>query len=109
MNKESTFGDLVEVLTKNRLSLNVRHEGEIWIVTVKLLDGVKARAGVRCIEVSDVDLDSALVGAIERVERAENHLPRPIPPGVVRNGGVRCDMDVGPCVCGATHYEGEVR
>jgi len=23
------------------------------------------------------------------------------------NGGTLCDMDVGPCACGAWHYEGE--
>lgn len=33
----------------------------------------------------------------------------PLPPGVNRdNGGVRCDMLIGPCACGATHDWGEV-
>ena len=28
---------------------------------------------------------------------------------LVDNGGVRCDMAIGPCSCGAWHYTGEER
>jgi hypothetical protein len=33
---------------------------------------------------------------------------RDLPAGVIRtNGGVRCDMEIGPCACGAWHQAGE--
>lgn len=62
--KLTTVGDLASILIAKRLSLNLRREGDMWIATAKLLDGVTTRSGVRCIEVSDTDLTRAIVAVL---------------------------------------------
>lgn len=44
----------------------------------------------------------------ELLEKLDNRLrPRPESAPPKFNGGIQCDMDVGPCGCGAWHREGD--
>ncbi len=40
----------------------------------------------------------------EARKRSEGMKPRPANAPPLYNGGVRCDMDEGPCACGAWHH-----
>ncbi len=39
----------------------------------------------------------------DRIEWGKGMVPRPADAPPKYNGGVRCDMDRGPCACGARH------